>query len=128
MEGSGLIPLIVDILIMKIVSWNVKGLRSSNKRMKILSFQKRYHPDIVFLQETHLTEADFYRMNKLWVGQTYGSPVVQGKAGVLTLYRRIFLIILCPMKIIKRVESPSWWLSGGREFTLCNIYCPNGDN
>lgn len=58
--------------------------------MKVLRFLKRYQPDIVFLQETHLTENDFHRMNKMWVGYIYGSPAVGGKAGVLTMINRSF--------------------------------------
>lgn len=46
----------------------MKVLKSPNKRMKVLRFLKKYTPDIVFLQETHLAEADFGRMAKLWVG------------------------------------------------------------
>lgn len=59
---------------MKNVSWNIKGLCSPNKRMKVLLHLKCLRPDVVFLQETHLKAEDFPRMHKLWVSQVFGSP------------------------------------------------------
>lgn len=53
--------------------------------MKVLRHLKRFHPDVVFLQESHLVVEDFHRMAKLWVGLVFGSPAVGGRVDVLTL-------------------------------------------
>lgn len=114
---------------MKIISWNVKGLRSPNKRIKILRYLKRLRPDIAFLQETHLAEEDFHRLAKLWVGQVLGSPSTQGKAGVITLIHKNF-----PHTLISHDndsdgrESHTVLSCGGEEIHLYNVYGPNGDN
>lgn len=47
-----------------ITSWNVKGLRSPNKRTKILRHLKKLDTDVDLLQETHLAAADYFRLKK----------------------------------------------------------------
>lgn len=73
---------------MRIVSWNVKGLRSLNKRKKILCHLKRMRADVALLQETHLAEQDFQCLKKLWVGEVLGSPALGRKAGVIILLHK----------------------------------------
>lgn len=73
---------------MKIVSWNVKGLRTPAKRLKILRHLKRLKMDIALLQETHLKSPDFQRMKKLWVGTVLGSDASNRRAGVLILIHK----------------------------------------
>lgn len=66
---------------LNILSWNVQGLRSPNKRMQILRYLKKIKPDIALLQETNLRADTFFRLKKLWVGEVYGSPVKGKKEG-----------------------------------------------
>lgn len=73
---------------MKVVSWNVQGLRSPRKRMAILRHLKHLKADIEILQETHLSAEDFSHMRKLWVGQVFGSLAVRGKAVVPLLIHK----------------------------------------
>lgn len=75
-------------LIMRIVSWNVKGLRFPNKRSMVLRHLKRPMTDIALLQETHLEERDFFQLQCLWVGKIYGSSACHNKAGVITLIHK----------------------------------------
>lgn len=56
--------------------------------MAVLRHLKHLKTIVAFLQETHLTEADFTRMRKLWVGQVFGSPAIKGKADVLLLMHK----------------------------------------
>lgn len=112
---------------MKVIYWNIKGLQSPNKRSKVLRFLKRYHPNVVCLQKTHLPEGDFHSMMKLW--EVYGSPATGGKASVLTLVNRNF-----PHSFVSHENDSEGRVSvvkvlcGGNELALCNIYGPNGDN
>lgn len=41
--------------------------------MKVLRHLKRLKADVALLQESHLEESDFFRMQKLWVGEVLGS-------------------------------------------------------
>lgn len=107
----------------------MKRPKSPNKRMKVLRLLKKYSPDIVFLQETHLVETDFYRMAKLWVEQTYWSHAVQGNAGVLILIPKIFThSFFYHEHDSEGMESIVRMAHEGKEIAQCNIYDPNGEN
>lgn len=111
---------------MKVVSLNVKGLCSPNKRMAIFRHLKCLKADIAVVQKTHLTTSDFARMHKLWVGQVIGSPEVRGRAGVLLLIHKNL-----PRKIISTHSDNEGRLltatlkTYNREWVLTNVYAPN---
>lgn len=73
---------------MKVISWNVKGLCSPMKCMKVLHHLKRLRADIALLQETYLAEADFFWPKKLWVEEVVGYPAVSCKAGEIILLHK----------------------------------------
>lgn len=73
---------------LKIITWNVQGMKQPQKRSKILRHLRKHKADIALLQETHLLEPDFQRLKKWWVGRVEGSPAVGRKAGVVTLIRK----------------------------------------
>lgn len=108
---------------MKIISWNVKGLHSLHKRMAILHHLKRLKADVALLQESHLTEADFPRMCKLWVGQVYGSAAAKGKAGVVILIHKNL-----PCEVLSSVHDTEGRILTltlklfSRKWALTNVY------
>lgn len=73
---------------MKVITWNVQGLRTPNKGMKVLRHLKRHGVDVAVPQESHLKESDFQRMRKIWVGEVMGSLLGGRKAGVLILLHK----------------------------------------
>lgn len=111
---------------MRITSWNVKGLRFSIKRIKILRHLKRLKTDIALLQETHLTHSDYHRMQKLWVGSVLGSDAVGCKAGVIILIHKNL-----PCKVISsNAYNQGRFLTihvqiGDRDLLISNVYAPN---
>ncbi|XP_040285891.1 exodeoxyribonuclease-like [Bufo bufo] len=110
----------------KIVTWNVKGLRSPHKRLMVLRHLKKLHADIALLQEMHLGAIDFRRMKKLWVGEVIGSPSDGKKASVLILlHKRLHYKILTTdtddsgRLATLTIETPAGKLS------IYNVYAPN---
>lgn len=73
---------------LKIITWNVQGLRTPNKRMRVLRHLKRLKADIALLQETHLENKNFFRLKKLWVEEIHGSAAKGKKGGVSTLIHK----------------------------------------
>lgn len=60
---------------MKVISWNVKRLRSPNKQIKVLPLSGNSNQKLYFYRNpTFCSVYSYNRMNKLWVGQVYGSP------------------------------------------------------
>ena len=55
---------------MKIISWNVNGIRAIHKKGLLVPFVKKYQPDILLLQETkameHQSEIDFEEYEEYW--------------------------------------------------------------
>lgn len=110
----------------QITSWNVKGLRSPIKRMKILRHLKRLKSDIALLQETHLEESDFSRMQNLWVGRVWGSASKGRKAGTLILLhkRLAYDLVSVDKNEEGRFISVQVKLQS-RKMRITNIYAPN---
>ncbi|RVW23394.1 hypothetical protein CK203_098186 [Vitis vinifera] len=51
---------------MKIISWNVRGLGSSNKRRVIKDFLRLEKPDVVMIQETKKEKCDRRLVGSVW--------------------------------------------------------------
>ena len=51
---------------MKIISWNVRGLGSSNKRRVIKDFLRLENPDVVMIQETKKEKCDRRFVGSVW--------------------------------------------------------------
>lgn len=109
-----------------IISWNVKGLRSPNKRMKILRHLKRHKVNIALLQETHLQVEDYHRMRKLWVGEVVGSPALGNKAGVMILFNKNLSYNILSVEndthgrlVTTGVKFPTFSIQ------ITNVYAPN---
>ncbi|RVW45741.1 hypothetical protein CK203_094977 [Vitis vinifera] len=51
---------------MKIISWNVRGLGSSNKRRVIKDFLRLENPDVVMIQETKKEKCDKRLVGSVW--------------------------------------------------------------
>ena len=81
----------------KIVSLNVRGLQSKNKRANVFRYLKELNVDMYSLYETHITKDDV----KLWSGE-WGSPIFaaphkSNSAGVIILFNRKRVIQICDM-------------------------------
>lgn len=73
---------------LKLITWNVQGMRTLHKRSKILRHLGKHKADIALLQETHLLKSDFEYLKMWWVGRVEFSSAVGRKAGVVTLIRK----------------------------------------
>lgn len=72
---------------MRIITWNVKGLRSPGKHSMVLRHLKRLGA-VALLQVTHLEAQDFPWLKYYWVAEVIGSPAQTNKAGVITLLHK----------------------------------------
>lgn len=55
----------------KLITWNVSGIRACPKRNAVLSYLKAQRADIMVLVETHLTGQLLMTLKKPWVGWVY---------------------------------------------------------
>ena len=110
-------------------SWNTKGMGQVVKRKKILGTLKAKKYDIVFLQETHLSELENKKLSRDWVGQVFYS-VGSSKSRVVTILvhkhlqfksNRISTDDNGRMIIIETDIQ-------GHPMILANVYAPNLDD
>jgi exodeoxyribonuclease-3 len=113
---------------MRIVSWNVNGVRAWLKRGGLAWLESK-RPDVLCLQETKATEeqvaeSDRERLRELGYHSAWHSAVKSGYSGVATfsLARPLFVTKGAPFE---RGEGRVLATEHGA-FTLYNIYFPNG--
>ena len=67
------------------LSVNVRGLGSQHKRTDVMNYLNTLNQDIIFVQDTHLTEQKITSFNSLWKGKTYHSCFANNSRGTSVL-------------------------------------------
>ena len=114
---------------MKILSWNVAGIRACIKKLDFDKFSE-LDPDVICFQETKIDKeniAKFELFNerypyRYWVVNN-GESQPKGFNGVATLSKHQFTIIECPFDKEGRVAATDFG-----EFILVNLYVPNSQD
>ena len=122
---------------MKIISWNVNGIRAINKKGRFAPFIKKYRPDIICLQETKAeqfeSKIDLPNYEEHW-----NSAVKKGYSGtaIFTKHKPLSVILDIPKNIAKKYKlvddsygNPN---AEGRvislefkDFFVVSVYTPN---
>jgi exodeoxyribonuclease III len=121
---------------MKIISWNVNGIRAVHKKGLLVPFIEEYKPDILCLQETKAqqdqSEVDLPEYTEYW-----NSAVKKGYSGtaIFTKEKPLSIALNFPEKIAKKYKFSDKYgdtNSEGRivcaeykKFYLVTVYTPN---
>lgn len=121
---------------MKLVSWNVNGIRAVHKKGLFLPFIKELKPDILCLQETKAeqgqAEIDLPDYEEYW-----NSAKKKGYSGtaIFTKVKPLSVVLDFPPHIVKKYELKDGYgdlTAEGRlvaaefeDFWLVNVYTPN---
>jgi len=122
---------------MRIISWNVNGLRAVHKKGLFVPFVEKYKPDVLCLQETkaaeHQSEVDFPLYEEYW-----NSAVRKGYSGtaIFTKEKPLSVTLGLPEKISKKYklneDSYGDPTTEGRvltielkDFYITTVYTPN---
>jgi exodeoxyribonuclease-3 len=90
---------------MRIISWNVNGIRAVHKKGLFVPFVKKYKPDIICLQETkaeqHQSEVDLPDYEEYW-----NSASRKGYSGtaIFTKTKPISILLDIPKDIAKKFK------------------------
>lgn len=57
--------------VLKVISWNVRGLNSKFKRVVLFQYLKSQSPHIILLQETHLIGSKIMALKKPWIQRAF---------------------------------------------------------
>lgn len=111
---------------MKLISWNVNGLRAVMKK-NFYEFVKEASPDILCLQETKMqegqAEVELPDYHKYWC-----SAEKKGYSGTLTLTKEKPLNVTYNMGIEKHDHEGRIVNCEFPDFYLVNVYVPNSQN
>lgn len=121
---------------MKIISWNVNGIRAVHKKGLLVPFVEKYKPDILCLQETKAqqdqSEVDLPDYTEFW-----NSAVKKGYSGtaIFTKEKPISIVLNFPEKIAKKYKFSDKYGDTNTEgrivcaeykkFFLVTVYTPN---
>lgn len=70
---------------LRLVTWNVNGLRNPIKRKKVLTYIKKNKIEVAFLQECHLSLKETEKLCRGWIGQVFCNPGTSKSKGVIIL-------------------------------------------
>ncbi len=75
------------VRVLRICTWNIRGIHNPVKRRKILTFLKRENIKIALLQETHLSDVEHLNLQQGVFGQIYFSSFTSRSRGVAILIK-----------------------------------------
>lgn len=112
----------------RVASFNVNGILNPIKRSKILTKMRKEKIDIVYLQETHLSDLEHQKLNKFGYTKVYYSSYGgKHKRGVAIL---ISNRISFEQSFTHKDKDGRYILVkgniNGQMFTLLNVYAPPG--
>ena len=121
---------------MKIISWNVNGIRAVHKKGLFLPFLQKYQPDILCVQETkaeqHQSEVDLPEYTEYW-----NSAVKKGYSGtaIFTKVKPLSVALNFPDSIHKKYHLADKYGDPNAEgritvlefkkFYMVSVYTPN---
>ena len=112
----------------KLNSFNARGLGDGRKRRCIFQWLRQYHKGIIFLQETHSTEASEKLWEKEWGGHIEFSHGTCGSRGVAIMFPKGLDILINDK--IKDCSGRFILLNvmfEEQHITLVNLYAPTKD-
>lgn len=112
---------------MKIISWNVNGIRACAKK-GFLEFVEREDPDYLCLQETkaHPEQLDQDLITPFQRESYWSSAEKKGYSGTVTYVKKAPLQVSYGIRIKKFDSEGRFVVTKHKDFTLYNVYFPNG--
>jgi exodeoxyribonuclease III len=121
---------------MKIISWNVNGIRAVHKKGLFVPFVEKYQPDILCLQETKAERAQS-EVIILGYEEYWNSATRKGYSGtaIFTKTKPLSVLLDFPEKIVKKYKLEDKYGDPNTEgrvialefldFYVVNVYTPN---
>lgn len=115
------------LVIMKIMTWNVRGLGKSEKRSRVRNVIKEKKVDVMFIQETKRSQIDesFVRSIWPWEMMEFAAVDSDGSAGGLLSIWNPDTFTMSESCGNRNVLAISGICLGTFDCVLLNIYAPN---
>ena len=119
------------VLVMKIISLNVRGLGGFEKRREVSQLVREKKPFIVCIPETKLTVFDEVTCKSLWGDANVGfsfQPSVGAAGGLLTLWDYTKVEVWSSLSFEHVLVITGRFLQSEEHFVLFNVYAPSDVN
>jgi exonuclease III len=113
--------------LMRIISWNIRGLGGLAKRKEVQKLVGEKNPNIVCLQETKLPICDDFLCSSLWGNAPHAfsfRPSVGASGGLLTIWDTTEVEVWSSVSRDHVLWCHGRFLSSGEEFHVANVYGP----
>jgi len=111
---------------MKVISYNVRGLRGFEKRAEVRRFTQDKNPFVVCLQESKLHAIDDFLVKSLWgnsqCGYSYQASV-GASGGLITLWDSSVVEVWCTLNFRHVLIIKGRVILTGQDFTIANVLC-----
>jgi exonuclease III len=115
------------VCVMKIISWNIRGLGGVVKRKEVRKLIGESNPSMVCLQETKLPLCDDFLCTSVWGNSPHAfsfRPSVGASGGLLTLWNSVEVEVWSSISRDHVLWCHRRFLSSGEEFFVANVYAP----
>jgi exodeoxyribonuclease III len=119
-----LYPSVVYSSCMKLISWNVNGLRAVLKK-KFLNFLDTEQPDVLCLQEIKCSQDDVEQLWPRHYTTFWNSAVKKGYAGTAIFIKNRPLNVAPHIGIVEHDQEGRVLTAELNDFFLVNVYVPN---
>jgi len=113
--------------VMKIVSWNVRGLGSVEKRREVCNLVREKQPFLLCVQETKLSVVDATVCKSIW-GDVHADfsfqSSVGASGGIVTMWDVQEVEVWSSMSFNHVLVVLGRFVKSGEEFVLFNVYAP----
>jgi exonuclease III len=114
---------------LKIFTFNTKGLKGPKKRERVLTWLKNKDADLILMQESHFQHEDKDNWEDKWKGKIYNSPGTNNSRGVSLLIKNE----LSHKLLDKWMDKEGRWLIclidiNNQKYCIANYYGPNTDD
>ena len=112
-----------------LISLNVRGIISANKREKVFLWCENQNADITLLQETHCTKSKLARFKAAWKGSSYyGLSDSSFSKGVGILFKENINVKVTESKTYEKGRALLLNVElHGKMLTIINVYAPNNE-
>ena len=114
-------------IVMKLLSWNVRGLGGAGKKREVSHLVRERKPFILCIQETKLPVFDAFVCKSIWgddnVDYSY-QPSVGASGGIVMLWDLNEVEVWSTVSLDHVLAVAGHFLQSGEQFVVFNVYAP----
>lgn len=115
------------MVVMKIISYNVRGLGGGEKRVEVRKLVIEKHPWVLCIQESKLSTANDLVVKSFWGDILFGYSFQQSvgaSGGLITVWNSSRVVVFPSMRLNHVLIIKGKDLLTNVDFMVCNVYAP----